>query len=210
MKFKVDIVSDVVCPWCFVGKRRLEKAIAQLKDDEFEIDTLPFQLNPDLPDGEVLLRAYLGQKFGSIAQLEEMEERLEGIASTEGIAMDFSKITYVANTLKAHALIQSVKNLDQKMKLKEALLSAYFEKGLRIGNDEVLKSVAKEQNVDYDENFDAPEKVAQMRLSEQRLKEQGISAVPTFIINNRYLIQGAQPAETFVKAFEEIKAKESV
>lgn len=208
MKFKVAIVSDVVCPWCFVGKRRLEKAISQLSEDDFEVDTLPFQLNPDLPDEEIKLRDYLAQKFGSIDQLEEMEERLEGIAAAEGIAMNFSKITYVANTLKAHALIQSVKDLDQKMMLKEALLSAHFEKGLPIGRTETLQQIATDLKVDFDPDFEAPEKVNQMSIVEEKLKTQGISAVPTFIINDRYLVQGAQSAETFLKVFEEIRAKE--
>lgn len=205
MKFKIDIVSDIVCPWCFVGKRRLESAIAELSEHEFEIDTLPFQLNPDIESGKVLLQDYLEKKFGGKDQIREMQERLEGIAQAEGIQMDFTKVTYAFNTLKAHALIQSVKDKTQKMKLKEALLSAYFEHGQDIDSDEVLRSIAKANQVAFDENFMESGKIEAIRKKELQLKQMGINAVPTFILNNQYLVQGAQSKETFLQVFKQLK-----
>lgn len=205
MNFTIDIVSDVVCPWCYVGKRRLESAIKALPSDNFDINLLPFQLNPDVVDESMKREEYLASKFGTMERVLDSQNQLESVASQEGIKMDFSKIEFVHNTLNAHALMQSVESKKEKLQLNEAFLSAYFEHGKKIGTSEVLEQIANDLNIEFDPNYASPLNLEAVRQEQIRVKQMGITSVPSFIINGKYLVQGGQPKEQFMQMFEQIR-----
>lgn len=205
---KIDIVSDVVCPWCYVGKRRLEKAInATSSEFEFVIDFIPFELNQGSENSEMPLREYLGQKYGyTPEQVDEMADRVAAVADLEGIEMNFENINFTANTLLAHQLIESAKDLTEKGKIKEALLKAYFTDNVHVGLKENLIKVAQKAGLkqEYIEKFTQLTSTKEVEEKQLKYKQMGINAVPSFIINNHYLIKGAQETETFIKTFRDI------
>lgn len=198
----VKIVSDIVCPWCFIGKDRLDKAIEALPEINIEIEWVPFQLNPDVPEEGIKLFDYLENKFGSQERIEEMFNRLTSVAEQEGVEINYHESQFLPNTLKAHFLIQSAPSIELQSKIKEELLYSYFTLNLKV-DDDLLHEIAKKYNVDIDwSKF--PEAKEQLLKKEQIYKSQGINAVPSFIINNQYLVQGAQSAETFINAFKQL------
>jgi predicted DsbA family dithiol-disulfide isomerase len=198
----IKIVSDIVCPWCYIGKARLDKAIKASPDINVEIEWIPFQLNPDVPEEGIKLFDYLEGKFGSEERIEEMYNRLTAVAHQEGVTINYNKEQFLPNTLKAHYLIQNAPTIALRSKIKESLMHAFFTENVRI-DDDLLKKVADEYELDV--NWDSfPETKQTLLKKEQIYKSQGINAVPSFIINNQYLVQGAQPAETFINAFNQL------
>lgn len=208
---KIDFVSDVVCPWCYIGKRRLEKAMNAVSNDfEFTIDFIPFELNQGSQNSDTPIYEYLAKKYGySAEQVEDMSNKVVAVAAEEGIEMNFDDVNFTANTLMAHQLIESVKDLEEKAKIKDALLKAYFTDNIHIGIKENLIEVAKKNNVreEYLNEFINTPNTEEVEAKQLKYKQMGINAVPSFIINNQYLIQGAQEAETFIKTFKDIAAK---
>jgi predicted DsbA family dithiol-disulfide isomerase len=207
-KIKVDIVSDVVCPWCYIGKRRLEKAIGKLASEyDFELEYHPFELNPQMPETGANQRAYLAAKFGSDERYEQITHQTTQTAATEGLAFAFDKQQVSPNTRKAHVLIQQARTAGKQLEVTEGFFKAYFVEGIDLSKDENLVSVAAQAGLPRtlaeealaDEN--AP---LQVSLAEQEMYKLGITGVPFYIINNRYGVSGAQAAETFVEAFREI------
>ena len=207
-KIKIDVVSDVVCPWCYIGKRRLEKAVAELASTyDFDIEYHPFELNPTTPESGFNQKEYLTKKFGGEDRYTELTARVVGVAAEEGLNFDFSKQPISPNTRKAHSLIQFARGEGKQLAVKEAFMKAYFTDGIDLSKNENMVDVAvqaglekgKVENVLADEN--APIQIA---LAEQELSKLGISGVPFYIINNKYGISGAQSADTFMKAFHEI------
>ena len=207
-KIKIDVVSDVVCPWCYIGKRRLEKAVAELSSQyDFDIEYHPFELNPTTPESGFNQKEYLTKKFGGEDRYAELTNRVAGVAAEEGLIFDFSKQPVSPNTRKAHSLIQFARGEGKQLAVKEAFMKAYFIDGIDLSKKENVVDVAvqaglvneKVETVLADEN--APIQVA---LAEQELSKLGISSVPFYIINNKYGISGAQSPDTFIKAFHEI------
>jgi len=207
-KIKIDVVSDVVCPWCYIGKRRLEKAVHELSSKyDFDIEYHPFELNPTTPESGLNQREYLTKKFGGEERYTELTSRVAGVAAEEGLSFDFSKQAISPNTRKAHSLIQFARGEGKQLEVKEAFMKAYFTDGVDLSKKENLINVAvkagleteKVEKVLEDEN--APIQIA---LAEQELSKLGISGVPFYIVNNTYGISGAQSSETFVNAFNEI------
>jgi predicted DsbA family dithiol-disulfide isomerase len=207
-KIKIDVVSDVVCPWCYIGKRRLEKAVDELSSTyDFDIEYHPFELNPTTPESGFNQKEYLTKKFGGEDRYKELTARVAGVAAEEGLSFEFSKQSVSPNTRKAHSLIQFARGQGKQLAVKEAFMKAYFTDGIDLSKKENVADVAiragldkeKVENVLADEN--APIQIA---LAEQELSKLGISGVPFYIINNKYGISGAQSADTFMKAFHEI------
>ncbi len=205
---KIDIVSDVVCPWCYIGKRRLEKAIDLLKDKlDFEVEYHPFELNPDTPKEGVNHREYLTKKFGGEERYKQINNHVANIAAIEGLEFNFSDQLVSPNTLDAHRLISFAKRSGRQAEMKEALMNAYFEKGLDLTRDENLTKVAVEQGLDADsvETFlKSGELTSEVKHEEQLNYQRGISAVPFYIINNKYGVSGAQPTQTFVQVLTDV------
>ena len=206
-QIKIDIVSDIVCPWCYIGKRRLELAIAQLENEiDFKVDYIPFELNPGSKNSNLHLFDYLAEKYGSADHVEQMSKKIEEVACDLGIEMNFENINFTANTLMAHQLLECVTNPQEKSKLKEALLKAYFTHNIHIGIKDNLIKIAKEVKISNKiiEQFGNIDNTKQVEDRLNSIKKSGINSVPSFIINDKFLIQGAQETEVFIKVFTDI------
>ena len=197
---KIDVVSDVVCPWCYIGKRRLDKAIDLLKDEyEVEVQWLPFQLNPGLPSEGMPRADYRKAKFGSLERSKQMDARVSEEGKGEGIEFAFERMQSQPNTTQAHRLIALAENQDAVV---DALFKAHFEQGRNIGDPQVLAEIAAQCGVQG-----WPERAHDVSKLEEEVRELGISAVPTFIFERRTGVSGAYPAETLARAIREASSK---
>lgn len=205
---KIDVVSDVVCPWCYIGKRRLEKAINQLQDKiDFEVEYHPFELNPDTPKEGVNHKEYLVKKFGGEARYQQLTNHVVGIAAQEGLKFNFRDNQITPNTLDAHRLIAFARQQGKQKEMKEALMSAYFEKGIDLTEIKTLVDIAVEVGLNRAavESFLKTDELAtEVKLEEKLNSQRGISGVPFYIINNKYGVSGAQPTEAFMQIFTEV------
>lgn len=207
-KIKIDIVSDVVCPWCYIGKRRIEKAIDQLKDQfEFEISYLPFELNAQVPKEGLDQREYLSNKFGGGDRFTQLTQHVTSVAASEGLKFDFNKQKVMPNTRDAHRIIWLAKEEGRQLAVKEAFMKAYFEEGINLSDPKNLIAITvacglPEEKVSALLNSEEglKEVIATEKLNEQR----GVSGVPFYIINDQYGISGAQPTEVFIQALTQI------
>src|SRR6267154_2555523 len=142
---KIDVVSDVICPWCYIGKRRLEKAIDQLKDKiDFEVEYHPFELNPNTPKEGLNHKEHLTEKFGGEERYQQLTNHVKGIAAQEGLQFKFGDHQLTPNTLDAHRLIAYAKQQGKQKEIKEALMSAYFEKQIDLTQTKNLVAIAVE------------------------------------------------------------------
>ena len=214
----VDVVSDVVCPWCYIGKRRLEAAIAQLReanpDLPFAIRWHPFQLNPDLPPEGVDRKRYLEAKFGGPERARQVYERVTAAGRTVGIAFDFDAIERQPNTLLAHRLVawaQSRQEGDADA-LVEGLFRANFIEGRFVGSVDELVAIATAAGYDpadaraFLESDALKDEVAQ---ADVRAREMGIGGVPFFIFDGKTAVSGAQEPATIVQAIAQARAGEA-
>lgn len=210
-KIKVDVVSDVVCPWCYIGKRRIERAMDSLKDKyDFEVAYHPFELNPDMPESGANQKEYLSAKFGGVDRYEKITAQTTATAAQEGLAFDFGKQTTSPNTRNAHRIIQYALQEGKQPEVKEAFMKAYFEQGIDLSKKENLVAVAVGAGLSKDavENLlSSDASLADIEQRERELQKLGISGVPFYIINNKYGVSGAQSSETFVQIFEDVRAK---
>ena len=211
IKIRIDVVSDVVCPWCYIGKRRLENALTRLPDTyEVDVNFLPFELNPDLPKTGTDHKQYLASKFGSMERYDQLTEHVGNVAAGEGLKFDYSKQSVMPNTLDSHRLIQFAKKYNKQAELKEALMKAYFEDGVDLSKLENLVDIATQNGLDKNEvqSFLASgagaDEIKQMELLSQ---QRGVSGVPFYIINGKYGVSGAQPSDAFVEILTEVAAE---
>jgi len=193
----IDIVSDVVCPWCYIGKRRLEAALAGRAGSP-QIRWHPFQLNPDIPPGGCDRRRYLEEKFGGPQRASEIYARVEAAGREVGIPFDFQRIERQPNTVDAHRLIAwtQANAADRADTLVERLFRAYFTEGANIGEIDVLVRLAGEAGIDGAAargHLASDAGRAEVAAADQRSKATGISGVPFFIFNRRLAVSGAQP-----------------
>ncbi len=195
---KVEVVSDVICPWCYIGKRRLEKALAVLGAElSTEIRWLPFQLNPGMPREGMPRAAYRKAKFGSVERSRALDARVIAEGRSEGIDFAFDRIERTPNTVAAHQLIALAQNQNQVV---DALFHAYFEEAKDIGDPAMLAEIAEQCGV---KGWPRQEGEKEVAVLEESLRGLGISAVPTFIFGRRLGVSGAQPAEALVAAMRE-------
>jgi predicted DsbA family dithiol-disulfide isomerase len=197
----IEVVSDVICPWCYIGKRRLEKALAMLGGDlQAEIRWLPFQLNPDMPAGGVPRAEYRRAKFGSPERAKSLDARVAHEGSGEGIAFAFDRIVRTPNTVRAHQLIELAQRQDAGSAVVDALFRAYFEEARDVGDEAVLGGIAAACGVrDWPQGADA----AGVAALEESMRGLGISAVPTFIFGRRSGVSGAYPPESLAAVIRE-------
>lgn len=200
----IEIVSDVVCPWCFIGKRRLAKALKLMGNPSVEIRWKPFQLNPEAPPEGFDRQAYRTRKFGSAAYSRQLEARVAAAGEGEGILFQFDRIAKTPNTLPAHRLIWLAGQDGGQDALVESLFQAYFLNGEDIGDPSVLKQRAAESGLKPEriaQVLDGSLGAAEVAAEEDRGRLYGIEGVPAFIINGALVISGAQPPETMAAAF---------
>jgi len=207
MKLTVDVVSDVICPWCYIGKRRLEKAIAAFDGQhDVQVRWHPFQLNPTMPKEGISRRDYRRRKFGSWERSLELDAQAIAAGESEGIQFAFDKSERTPNTVDAHRLIWLADQHGCQDAVVEALFRAYFTDGKDIGNQQTLIEVASEYGLNRQaaeamlNSDDGIEVIAQAGERSQRHQVDG---VPFFIINNAITLAGAQATETFLDAFEQ-------
>jgi predicted DsbA family dithiol-disulfide isomerase len=201
MKLLIEIASDVICPWCYIGKRRLEKALAGLDAEvQPEIRWLPFQLNPDMPAGGMPRADYRRAKFGSIERGRSLDQRVAAEGRSEGIDFAFERIERTPNTSAAHQLIDLAQSQGLGREVVDALFRAYFEEGRDIGDAAVLEEVALRNGVS---EWPAQANARAVAERENDVRSLGISAVPTFIFERKLGVSGAHPPETLAAAIKE-------
>jgi predicted DsbA family dithiol-disulfide isomerase len=197
----IEIASDVICPWCYIGKRRLEKALESLKGEvEARIEWLPFQLNPDMPEQGVARADYRRAKFGSVEKGRMLDARVAQEGAGEGIAFAFDRMQRTPNTVAAHKLIDLAQTQGKAGPVVDALFRAYFEEARDIGDAEVLAGIATAAGVD---NWPAGVNAPQVAEQEERVRDLGISGVPTFIFNKESGLSGAYPPDQLAQAIRE-------
>ena len=197
----IEIASDVICPWCYIGKRRLEKALALLDGEvAAQIRWLPFQLNPDMPRQGMPRADYRRAKFGSIERGRELDARVAAEGKGEGIAFAFDRMQRTPNTVDAHKLIDLAQQQGLAAPVVDALFRAYFEDAEDIGDAAVLERIATAAGV---AGWPAESDEKQVATLEESLRGLGISAVPTFIFDRKSGVSGAQPPESLAAAMRE-------
>jgi len=201
----VEVYSDAICPWCYVGKRRLERALQHVGDTvKTYVAWRPFQLNPTMPKDGMDRTAYLEAKFGSLDTFNEMEQRLLEAGQTEQIAFAFQKIARTPNTFLAHRLIWYAGQQDCQDAIVHQLFKGYFEEGLDIGSTAVLVELGDRVGLQAAPFLASNDGVAEVKAEESVGHKLGIRGVPYFIVNGTSTISGAQPVETFVSAIDQL------
>jgi predicted DsbA family dithiol-disulfide isomerase len=204
----VDVVSDVVCPWCYLGKRRLELALQQAEDIEVEVRWRPFQLDPTIPDEGVDREDYFREKFGDLTRVAAIHERLKELGNGVGIRFAFERIARTPNTLDAHRLIRWASIEGAGEAVVEKLFSLFFEDGADLGDIDVLVEAAVAAGLPGDlvrrllEGDADRNEVREEIATAQRI---GVTGVPCFVIDGRYAVMGAQEPEAIVAALRQAR-----
>ncbi|MEW2382404.1 DsbA family oxidoreductase [Micromonospora sp. NPDC047707] len=207
---EIEIYADVVCPWCYIGKRRLEQALASY-DGDVTVRYRPFQLDPTpVPESRPLIDA-LADKFGGRARAEQMAAHVTGVAAGAGLTLNFGH-ALAANTFDAHRLISWATDRGRAGETVDALFRAHFTDGVDIGSRDTLAALAGEAGLDAAEArafLDSDERVAEVRAELADARQLGVTSVPTFVLAGRYAVTGAQEPETLVAALEEVRRREA-
>lgn len=209
---QIDIFSDPICPWCFIGKRRLERFFERHPLPDLNIRWRVFQLNPGMPAEGMDRREYMAQKFGDEDGSRRMTMSVVEAGLGEGIAFAFDRIEKTPSTVDAHRLINMATGQEQQTALVERLFRAYFIEGLDIGNRETLIGLAAECGLDPDEvraRYDAGDGLDIVENESALAASVGIQGVPCFIVDGRYAVMGAQDPEHFGEVFERIAEMEA-
>lgn len=209
----IDIVSDVVCPWCYIGKRKLEAALALPEAADLPpvvIRWHPFQLNPDLPATGMPRKQYLEDKFGGPERAKTIYDRVRAAGSAVGLSLNIDGIAHQANTLSAHALIAFAQQGDKDgSDMKERLLKAYFVENRNIGDVDVLAAIAAEAGLDADAArafITSADERAAVAESDAQARQLGVTGVPFFIFNRQLAVSGAQDPATLLEAMKQAVA----
>ncbi len=207
MNLQVEIVSDVVCPWCYIGKRRLEKALALMGGEvATQVTWLPFQLNPSMPREGMPRAEYRSAKFGSVERGRELDARVAAEGRGEGIEFVLERIERTPNTFAAHQLIDLAQELGAGAAVVDALFRAYFEQARDTGDAEILLQLAESAGLPRDavqERWADAGHARRVAQLEESMKELGISGVPTFILNRKIGVSGAQAPENLAAAMRQ-------
>lgn len=210
---KLDIVVDTICPWCFIGKRRLEEAFESNLGQPVEISWRPFLLNPDMPDGGMDRQEYLSRKFGGEHRAERIYDNIRRAGEAAGIDFQFGDIKRTPNSVDSHRLIRfSEREGDQAVteKLVEILFEAYFLQGRDIGDIEVLTEIGETAGLDRKKLHDylsGDQDRADIYRENEEAHRLGVTGVPCFILDNKYAIAGAQEAEVLRRMFQTAAAE---
>lgn len=199
------MISDVICPWCYIGKRRLEKAIA-LSGRDMRVRWHPFQLNPQMPKAGIDRKAYRSSKFGSWERSLALDAQVTVAGRPDGILFAFDKIDRTPNTLDAHRLIWLAEQLDVQDTVVEALFRAYFVEGLDIGHGQTLLNVASGAGLDRrraDDLLSGNDGLEAIQAAEDEARRAGVQGVPFFVINGKLALSGAREPNDFLSAFNQ-------
>jgi len=204
---KLDIISDPICPWCYIGKAKLDRALESRPDHRFQIEWHPFQLNPDMAPEGMGRRDYLELKFGGRKGAVDVYGQIARAATEAGVEVNFDLIERTPNTLDAHRLIHWAGLQSVQTEVVTKLFQAYFQQGKDISDHNVLTDIAVSAGLEagviqtllaQDDDKD------DIRKRDANAREKGVRGVPCFIVENHYVLQGAQPPETWQKVIDEI------
>jgi len=202
---QIDIFSDTVCPWCLIGKRRLEKALAERPDLEVAVHWRVFQLNPMMPKAGMERQSYLSMKFGGAENAEIVYNRIRRAGAEEGIDFAFDAIARTPNTVDSHRLVRWAAGQDRETEVVEALFQAYFLRGEDIGSMAVLLAAAETAGLDPAEArafLESEALSAEIVEEDRQARGLGIDGVPCFIFNGRHALAGAQPPKVLVQMLD--------
>lgn len=202
----VDVISDVICPWCYIGKRRLENAIAatQIRQD-IDVRWHPYQLNPTMPTEGISRREYRTRKFGSWQRSQELDANVSAVGEAEGIRFDFERMERTPNTVDAHRTIWLAGQHGCQDAVVEALFVAYFAEGRDIGDSETIMDVVADTGLDQKsaaEMLKTGDGLEAIAAGKEMSRRHAVNSVPFFIIQNDVTLSGAQDSATFVRAFK--------
>lgn len=208
MKITVDLISDVICPWCYIGKRRLEKAIAALDGrHEVRVHWHPFQLNPTMPKAGTSRKEYRIGKFGSWKRSLELDAKVIAVGESEGIHFAFDRVERTPNTADAHRLIWLAAQNGCQDAVVEALFRSYFTEGRDISNRQTLIDVVAAAGLDrqaVEAILNSDDGMAAIFEGREMSRQYGVAGVPFFVIDQKIALSGVQPAETILEAFERV------
>ena len=202
---RIDIYSDTICPWCLIGKRRLERALAERPQPELEIAWRAFQLNPNMPASGMDRRRYLELKFGGAERAQQAYEPVLAAGASEGIAFAFERILRTPNTALSHRFLRMAQAEGLGQAAVDGVFSAYFFEGRDIGRQETLLEIARAIGLDAEaigERLEAGEGLLEVLSEDARAREIGIQGVPTFIFDGKYVLSGAHPPEVLFQMFD--------
>jgi predicted DsbA family dithiol-disulfide isomerase len=202
---QIDIVSDTICPWCYVGKRRLERALKERPELDVTIEWHAFQLNPEMPTEGVDRETYMMRKFGSEQRVTEIFDSIAAAGRQEGIPFAFDRIARTPNTVNSHRLIRWAEPAGCQDAVVELLFRRYFEQGKDIGAIDVLVQIAVEaglEGADAERFLSGTDGIEDVRAENVAAHRLGISGVPCFIFEKKYAVSGAQEPEVFFQVFD--------
>ena len=205
---KLDIISDPICPWCYIGKANLDKALLQVPDHPFVMEWHPFQLNPDMPLEGMDRRAYLEGKFGGKEAAVQAYAPVVEASKVSGALINFEAIKTTPNTINAHRLIHWAGIEQRQTYVVDLLFKAYFVDGRDIGNSEVLADIADTAEMDagmVTRLLDTDEDLTGIRDRDAHSRKMGISSVPTFVVAQQHAVPGAQPTEMWLNVIKDIQ-----
>lgn len=211
-KIKIDIVSDVVCPWCIIGYKRLEKAIKELGiQDQLEVEWQPFELNPHMPKEGQDITEHITEKYGSsIEQFEATQQRMTEIAAELDFKFDYFKDMRIVNTFEAHVLLDYAKKFNKQTDLKLRLMTAYFSERQDVSNHDVLKQALIDVGLNAEEGMallENDEARYQVKTEEAFWQNAGVKSVPTVVFDRKSAVTGAQPVDVFKDVLSEMLEK---
>ena len=204
---RLDILSDPICPWCLIGKTRLDRALAARPDHPFVLAWHPFMLNPDMPAGGMDRRAYLEAKFGGRERAAQVYGGIDAAAREAGIEIDWSRITRTPSTLDAHRLIHWAGVEHRQGPVVDALFRAFFHEGEDIEDHGVLAVIADGAGMDADavsRLLASDADVEEVRARDANARGKGVTGVPTFIVGDRHAVAGAQPEDLWERVIDEL------
>ncbi len=208
---KLDVVSDTVCPWCYIGKKRLDQALEIHGGEGITLEWRPFQLDASIPAGGVDRKTYMERKFGA-ERAKEVGNTIREFGNAVGIEFRFDLIEKSPNTMDSHRLIRWAGTAGCQNEMVDSLFRRYFEQGEDIGSHDVLVDAASEVGMDTDIVRDLLAKDADRDLiarEDSMAREIGIQGVPSFVINSQWVVTGAQEPETLVRMFNKLLAREA-
>ncbi|SMG10556.1 DsbA family oxidoreductase [Arenibacter troitsensis] len=208
-KIKIDIVSDVVCPWCTIGYKRLDKAISEMGiQDQVEIEWQPFELNPHMPKEGQNLQEHITEKYGSSLEDQKRSQEYMAEAGAElGFTFDYFDEMRMANTFEAHILLEYAKAFGKQTDLKMRLTTAFFSERKDVSDRAILKQALLDVGLNAEEalaNLDNDEARYELRSKEDYWKNLGVNSVPTIVFNRKSAVTGAQPVEVFKRILTEV------
>jgi predicted DsbA family dithiol-disulfide isomerase len=207
---QIDIVSDVVCPWCYIGKRRIENALALASDVPVEVHWRPFFLNPWVPRAGIGRDEYLTAKFGSVDAYKGIAERVVLAAGEEGLEYHPGLVKRQPNTIDCHRLIHWAEAKGKSAEVKQRLMELYFRDGGDLTDVNVLVQAASDCGLDAEDirkRLATDEDVELISAQAKEASDKGISGVPTFVFAHKYAVSGAQPAEQLARAIRQVSAE---